>query len=474
VTERRVLLGLVAVLGAAVAIGCGGDDETDPAATTEVGSVVVERLERCGGNAPRRLRCGELALPLERAEPALGQIEIAFAVRPRFDLDAPSRGAIVAVEGGPGYGSIGSARTYMATFGNLLRHRELVLVDARGSGRSDPIDCADMQSSRAGNDIGVAACAEQLGERFDSYRTAAAADDIDDVLTALGYERVQMYGDSYGTYLAQSYAFRHGERLEALVLDSAFPVRGEGPWYAANWKTGIRGLSIACERSPGCTGDAGRRLARFAAELREATLDPGPILDAIAVAGFSPPESYLRVDRAIAEYLDGETDRYEELVADWRSRYGKPGGYSVGQELAVSCNDYPMLWDKEASWEERRRQLSEAIAERSGRPFEPFTPAEVALAPEWTYLECLGAPPPGPLYEPPADADAPSPDIPVLVVAGELDNVTSPAEARAVAGEFPDSTLFVWRNAGHVQSLYDSGSEGAVRIRRFLRENDGG
>jgi pimeloyl-ACP methyl ester carboxylesterase len=462
------------VLATVVAFGCGGGDEREPAEPIEAGSVAVDGLEPCGGNAPQHLRCGKLALPYERADASLGRIDIAFAVRPRFDLDAPSRGAIVAVEGGPGYGSIGSARTYMATFGNLLRHRELVLVDARGSGRSGPVDCPDMQSSRATNDIGVAACAEQLGERFGSYRTAAAADDIDDVLTALGYERVQMYGDSYGTYLAQSYAFRHGDRLEALVLDSAFPVRGESPWYAENWRTGIRGLSIACRRSPGCSGDAGNRLARFVTELREATLDPGPILDAISVAGFSPPQSYLRVDRAIAEYLEGDTDRYAELVQDWRSRYGKPGGYSVGQELAISCNDYPMLWDKEASWEERRRQLSETIAERSGRPFEPFTPAEVALAPEWTYLECLGAPPPGPLYERPAAADAPAPDIPVLVIAGELDNVTSPPEARAVAAEFPDSTLFVWRNAGHVQSLYDPQSEGAVRIRRFLRENDGG
>ena len=175
----------------------------------------------------------------------------------------------MAVEGGPGYGSIGSARGYINTFGDLLDHRELILVDARGTGRSEPIDCPDMQSGRATDDVGMAACADVLGERFGSYRTAAAADDINDVRAALGYDRIQMYGDSYGTYLAQSYAFRHGDTLEALVLDSAYPVRGESPWYPSIWKTGIRGLSIACERSPSCHGDAGRRLERFVAELRE-------------------------------------------------------------------------------------------------------------------------------------------------------------------------------------------------------------
>ncbi|GIK77960.1 MAG: alpha/beta fold hydrolase [Thermoleophilia bacterium] len=468
-------LAAVLLAAAALAVGCGGEEEQASAPPpVAAGSIALDELERCGGDAPPRLRCGELTVPYERAEPSLGRIGIAFAVRPADDRDPESPRALVAVEGGPGYGSIGSARDYIATFGDLLRDRDLVLVDARGTGGSEPVDCPDMQSSRSTDDIGVAACAERLGERYGSYRTAAAADDIDDVLTALGYGPVQMYGDSYGTYLAQSYAFRHGERLRALVLDSAFPVRGESPWYEGNWRTGIRGLSIACDRSPDCHGDAGRRLERFVTGLRESTMDPGPILDAIAAAGYSPPESYLRIDRAIADYLGGDSDRYSELVAGWRARYGKPGGYSVGEELAVSCNDYPMPWDKDASWEERRRQLGDAIDGLSPEAFAPFTAAEVALAPDWMYLECLGAPPPGPLYERPAERDAAAPEVPVLVVAGELDNITSPPEARAVAADFPNAELFLWRNAGHVQSLYDPRSEGAVRIRRFLRENDGG
>ena len=102
---------------------------------------------------------------------------------------------------------------------------------------------------------------------------------------------------------------------------------------------------------------------------------------------------------------------------------------------------------------------------------QPFTPRELALTTDAGYLECLTAPRPGPLYEPPAEESAPAPDIPVLVISGELDNVTSPAEGRAVAAEFPDSTQFVWRGAGHVQSLYDPASKGARKIRAFLREH---
>ena len=462
-----------------LATGCGGDGgaETADAAASPPepvapDSISLADLEPCKDAKPAKgLLCGTLPLPFERADPSLGKIPIAFAVRPRTDRSSPSEGAIVAVEGGPGYGSIGSARGYINTFGDLLDHRELILVDARGTGRSKPIECPDMQSGRATDDIGMAACAEILGDRFDSYRTAAAADDINDVRAALGYDEVEMYGDSYGTYLTQSYAFRHGDTLEALVLDSAYPVRGESPWYPSIWRTGIRGLGIACDRSPSCTGDAEKRLDRIVALLRERRLSVGPLLDAISEAGFSPPESYLRIDRAISDYLAGDESRYDEMTKQGHVGFGPPDGYSVGQELTISCNDYPMVWDKSASWEERRKQLGDAIDAYPKDAFAPFTPAEVILTPDYPYRECLGAPKPGRFYEPPAEDDAPAPDIPVLVISGELDDVTSPAEGRAAAAEFPNSELFVWRNAGHVQSLYDPASKGAVKIREFLREN---
>lgn len=489
VSRRWAAAGLAALaLGlAAAGAGCGGDDPGDSGGSATASapaplapdSIEVADLEPC--RDPKlhpRLRCGTIDLPLERADPSLGEISIAFAVRPRGDRSTPSEGAIIAVEGGPGYGSIGSARDYIATFGGLLRHRDLVLVDARGTGRSEAIDCPDMQSGRTHDDYGIAACAEQLGERFSSYRTAAIADDINDVRAALGYDRVQMYGDSYGTYLAQSYAFRHGETLEALVLDSAFPVRGESPWYPSTWRTGIRSLAVACDRSPSCHGDAGARLERFVADLRERALSIGDLLDAIAGAGYGgsmPPVGYLRIDNAISRWLAGDEERYERLTRTGRVGFGRPEAYSVGQELAVSCNDYEMAWDKDASWEQRREQLGAAIAAHPKQAFAPFTPAEIALAPRWWgYRNCLGAPRPGPLYEPPAAASAPAPDVPVLVVSGELDNVTSPAEGRATAALFPDGRQFVWRNAGHVQALYDPQSKGAVRIRAFLRRHSGG
>src|SRR5206468_814021 len=110
--------------------------------------------------------------------------------------------------------------------------------------------CPDVQGITAPSWISVAQCARRLGPRFDSYRTSAAADDIDDVRRALGLDRITLYGDSYGTFLAQSYAFRHGTNLKALVLDSAYPAFGEDPWYPSLIRSGNRDLAIACRRSP--------------------------------------------------------------------------------------------------------------------------------------------------------------------------------------------------------------------------------
>jgi len=62
----------------------------------------------------------------------------------------------------------------------------------------------------------------------------------------------------------------------------------------------------------------------------------------------------------------------------------------------------------------------------------------------------------------------------MLVVAGELDDITTPIEGRWVAEEFPNSTFYLVRDAGHVSSLYDGRSQEAQRIRRFLRGHIGG
>ena len=462
----RALRIAVVVCLATAGLGSVSVARSDP---TRASATAGSDLGKCPRHVrPRRLRCGTIVVPFERADPSLGAIPIAFAVREPGDRDRPALGTIFAVEGGPGYGSISSSRYYIHLLGPLLERRRLVLVDMRGTGHSRAIDCPALQSGRGTDLHGIAQCARILGLTYSSYRTSAAADDLDAVRERLGLDRISMYGDSYGTYLAQSYAYGHGEHLEALALDSAYPLRGESAWFPSLWRNGIRSLYITCRRARRCEPGARGRLERFVEVLRRTPRGVGPLLDLISFGGSLPPRPYLEINEAISDYLDGHRRPYRRLTAPYQGGGGSGRAYSYGDELTVSCNDYPMLWDKDASGAERRLQLEAQIRSYPKDRFLPFTPHEIAIESTSGYRECLAWPRPSPLYQPPAPAGASAPDVPTLVVAGELDTLTSPTEARMVAADFPNSRFMLVHGAGHVSSLYGGRYPSRDRVREFL------
>lgn len=430
----------------------------------------LSKLKRChklpvvGG-----FRCGSIEVPKFRAAPEMGSFRIGFAVRPRNDRRHRSRGTIFAVEGGPGYSSTGTANAFSKLFGRLLDHRDLVLVDMRGTGLSGPIRCPDVQKGTAPEWIALSECARRLGPDFEAYNTGAAADDLDAVRRSLGLGKITLYGDSYGTFLGQSYAFRHPETLNGLVLDGAYPVRGENPWYPSLITSGNRNMKIACERSPTCPPGASRRLDRVAQLMRRKGMNVGTLIDAIAGAAYGPPQSYLQIDRAIRGLLHGKPRRFRRLTLNETVASRDRFQYDYTDELVVGCNDYPMIWDRDAGESERRVQLERSIRRYDERAFLPFTPREVAIGSTTGYLECLTWPKPTELREPPVPPGAEPTEAPVLVVNGELDDLTTPFEGKLVAREFPNSRRYIGRNAGHVASLYYPDGPSARRIRGFMR-----
>jgi pimeloyl-ACP methyl ester carboxylesterase len=472
-SPRRAIVGAAALACLAMlALGlgaCGGGD--DPAESAyRVPSLTLADLHRCKtGPGPLNLRCGAISVPFERQDPSLGNTRIGFTVLPRAERKRPSLGAIFAVEGGPGYASSWTVRSYVRLFGSLLQRRELVLVDQRGTGRSTPLDCRDIQYGRAPYWIAFPQCAQKLGPRFSSYRTSASADDVNDVRRALGLARITLYGDSYGTFLSQSYAFRHPETLDALVLDGAYPAKGESAWYPSLIKTGVRSLSISCRRSPDCSGNAYRRLVTLVHFLRSNHKGVGPLVDALAGGYSGPPDTYLRVDSAGSKLVHGDSHPWKVLIAEAKLGSNHLRHWSAMQEAAVECNDYPLLWPKDASEAERRQVLERKVSTYHNDWLKPFSPREVALSSDTLYQTCLTAPRPSSLYEPPISPGEHPTKAPVLVVSGELDNVTTPYEGRLVEAEFPDARQYVARGDGHVADLYDGSSPPAVRTRHFLR-----
>ncbi len=121
--------------------------------------------------------CGSIEVPLERTNADGAQINVGFELHPRTDTTAKSEGTIVAIEGGPGFSSTGSRDSYLNLFAPIMDHRDLLLVDDRGTGRSSPVDCTALQD---GDDSLDAAdeCAVRLGSAADDYGAAAVADDL--------------------------------------------------------------------------------------------------------------------------------------------------------------------------------------------------------------------------------------------------------------------------------------------------------
>ncbi len=444
------------------------------AVATAAKSAGAVQLHRCDLGAARPLRCGHIVVPLRRGDPSLGDTHIGFALRPRGDRSRPSLGTIFAVDGGPGYASTASeyVRSVAAALAPLLRRRDLVFFDERGTGSSEAIECGPLQREEGHEYIAIGECANQLGPRYAAYTSAEAARDMDAVRGALGPGRILLYGDSYGTLLGQAYAARFAPRLRGLILDSAYPA--DDPYYRSLYPAGVRALAIACRRAPDCSGDASSRFRRVVKRFQSAARSTEPLLRFLLGAGTLAPRSYLSLDEADSRYLRGDSRRLNRLLAPGPLGHGNPRDFSYGLEIAVECNDYPLLWDPSATASERIRQLTQAALALPPGHFAPFTNSEYLLSSAAHLTNCLDwpAPPPGGLEPPvPTGWRAPS-TFPTLVLAGELDDVTSVAEARQVGQRFPRSSLFVVPNRGHVSSLYFPFRSPAVgRIRAFIRAN---
>ena len=346
-------------------------------------------LERCRDD--RSARCGTIKVPVHRAEPQGPKLKVRFRVFRHRDRSRPALEPIVAVEGGPGYGSIDSASSFEFMLRPLLGRRDLIVVDNRGTGSSGAIDCPRLQLGRGSYVREVGRCGRKLGPRADAYGTGAAADDLAAVLDRLKVPVVNIYGDSYGTYFSQAFAVRHPTRVRAVVLDAAFAVTGFDPWEREQLESIRFAWRAVCERSGACPGDSLDYLGALARRLQRRPLT-GRARDADGTV------RRVRLDgRAIAQ-LTGDGSFYyaiyRDLVASGRAydrgdrrpllRLGAesvaayepssdPSSYSEGAYTAVACHDYPNLWEKSASFAERREQLAAARAQLAPDTFSPFS-----------------------------------------------------------------------------------------------------
>ena len=268
-----------------------------PAAPPAAPAVPALTLSACVIEHPLRLsvvpaECGVLSVPENPQAPHGRQIGLyvaRVAAVSRRKLADP----LFVLAGGPGQAASDFYATVAAAFERIHRERDIVLLDQRGTGKSNPLDCAADEDRlyRAG-EAEIAAltrrCLAELAPRAQVayYTTSVAVGDLEAVRAALGYERINLYGVSYGTRLAQQYLRRFPQRVRAVILDGVVPPSLViGPAVATDAESALRRILARCAAEASCAAPFGDPQADYEALRGRLKEHPVPVILADPATG---------------------------------------------------------------------------------------------------------------------------------------------------------------------------------------------
>ena len=428
--------------------------------------------------------CGTLPRPWDPALPESGTLNVGFVLTlptgaARAAAAAPrssETSAIVALEGGPGWGGISSGTDFAEPFGDQLQTRGMLVMDQRGTGLSAPVDCDEELDTGETWRESIGLCAAKLGDRFDLFGTALAADDLAAVINALQLGPSNIYGVSYGTFFGQVFAGRHPELTRTLLLDSAYPVFGEEGWVETIGPSLTDALNRSCRRAPSCAkfrGSSSSRLSRVLKMLRtspvrvtapapdgsmsKVSITPSDLAQTIIDAGYGGT-TYSGVDAALRAALAGDWLPLGRLINESQGSGSRPLGdgsteANDGLMYAVICQDYPQIVDMSSQPAARDAQQRAAVAAgriAKARLYAPFTVDEFMATDWWDQDSCMDWPVSARYpSKPPTPPSGGYGNQPTLVLSGDLDLVTTVREGAMVAAQFPNSRQIVVASGTH-------------------------
>jgi pimeloyl-ACP methyl ester carboxylesterase len=405
-----------------------------------------------------------LPVPLDRRHPDGAKIKIYFEVYQHTN-PGPAESAILLNTGGPGAGTTSVLRAEaQGLFGANLDAHDILLIDDRGRGFSAAIDCEELQHGTAAFVDAETDCAAQLGTADNLYGTGDVAMDTEAVRAALGYDKVDYWGASYGGEDVTAYATRFGQHLRSIVLDapegtpglSAFELDGNEARSTA------RAVRLACARSPTCSRDhpdPDTEFAELIETIRESpvqvSLDEAALLYlAINVTGnFVSTGEILAAGKSLSRGDAVPLLRLGAEVTPLVTDYGDPKYYSQGDYFATLCVDSDEPWNWSAVIPQREAQFATASSELSPDHFAPFSNTAGTSLEVNFEKQCLWWQKPAPSS--PVTPENPSyPNVPTLVLDGDMDTIVPMEEVQQVAALFPRSTFVPVAEAGHVTAYW--------------------
>lgn len=428
----------------------------------------------------QRIDCGYVTVPENHADLDGNTIRVAVAI-----VRSPSRNPhpdpIIVLVGGPGGAGTDLVEVVDEFFEPMLASRDIILLDQRGTGYSEPnLTCPDfvmayieifVNGAFLSADDTMPDAINQCGERFaeqgvavEYYTTAQNAADIDAVGTALGYDSWNLYGISYGTYLAQAVMRDYPSRIRSVILDSVVPadinMYGDA---IGNSARGFQTLFVWCANDTLCN--------LFYPDLETVfyevveTLNTQPLIMPI-----THPDSGVSVTFEVNGYVltsivfnalyrqttigmmpgliynlhNGEPDGLDDFLLNPLSGAGE--GLSVGLMFSVICSDFvptSTLVDNSNFPDVFRRATT------------PFSEGHVTICQNWA-TDATRAQIGQPVES----------DIPTLLVAGEFDPVTPPSYALHTGETLSNSYTYIFPGIGH--GVVPSNSCGLAIATRFI------
>jgi pimeloyl-ACP methyl ester carboxylesterase len=387
-----------------------------------------------------------LEVPEDRSQPGGRTISLHIVVVPALQK-GKKQPPLFDIAGGPGGAATAGAAEYTAALRVHRENRDVVLVDQRGAGQSNPLRCPDLESASRLDDVydpsAVVRCREELAKRADlsHYGTLDAVRDLEDVRNALAYDQIDLIGLSYGTQVVQMYMREYPDNVHAAVMLGAVPLGEKIPLHhAANAEQVLQRILDDCDGDPDC-GRAYPSLRREWSEVLE-RLDAGPVrteymdstgvhpveirrgpfCEALRSLMYTTPTQRL-IPLLIHHVAEGDFRPFLQMVFA-----GGVGGIAEGMYLCVTCPEGTM------------RIRPDEIDPATARTFlgRWRVDQQIAACGAWG----LGA-------LPETDFDPVSATIPTLFIAGGMDAVTPIAWAQEISSRLTHSLVLVIDHLGH-------------------------
>lgn len=402
------------------------------------------------------VRCGTFRVKEDPAARGGREISLYVVVLPAIELPAAPN-PVVVLQGGPGQAATELATFYGGESWELSRRtREIVLVDQRGTGRSNPLRCDfggrdDEPQSWLGQMLPserVRECRDSLSRKADLrlYSTPVAVQDLDQLREALGYERVNLYGTSYGTRAAMVYARAFPDRVRTMILKGVAPPSMVLPvTFAEDTQRSMELLFEDCANDARCAAafptlradvdTVMARLARgpLAAVLRDSARGrvdtvrvSRDVVTSVMRGALQSTPSAAQLPSILAQAAKGSTEPLARLSLQYRR--GAAQGLYYGMLLSVTCTEDVPYIDRAAA----ARQA-----------------AGTYLGTYWVD-QLVGACAHWPAGRVPADYRSFEPlPIPTLLISGGTDPATPPTRVAEVQRILPDSRHLIVRFGSH-------------------------